>query len=246
MRWFLVAALLAAGCSKKSNDGLPPAQEWSANASGQMVQTGPNAIPPPAPPPGMMAASPHNGMDMGEGDDPHAGMDISGGLPPGANPHPDMGGVGGGDDPHAGLGIDPHGGGGTDVEKLGLPPPDPDRKIDPTRYVKGVIKLHPKAKDRAKAGTPLFIVVKRADAAGQPTGTPLAVDKLTWGGADLPFELSEKQAMVGGTELTGDVIVTARYDQDSDALTKEPGDIVGQVKVTLPADNVQIWLDTIL
>ena len=165
----------------------------------------------------------------------------------GANPHGGMA-----NDPHAGLGIDPTdprggmGGGSPDVGQMGLPAPDPNRPIDPTRYVKGVIKIHEKARARAKGGIPLFIVVKRVDASGQPTGTALAVDKLTWSGTDLVFELTEKQAMVGGTELTGDVIVTARYDQDGDALSKEAGDIVGQARVKLPADNVQIWLDTIL
>ena len=58
-----------------------------------------------------------------------------------------------------------------------------------------------------------------------PVGTPLAVEKLTWSNGDLAFELTEANAMVGGTELTGEVVVTARYDQDSDTLTKEAGDI---------------------
>jgi len=53
MRWSLLAILgssaLWAGCSKKSAEGLPPAQEWTQNSAGAMVQTGPNAIPPPAP-----------------------------------------------------------------------------------------------------------------------------------------------------------------------------------------------------
>lgn len=235
MRWFLVAALVASGCSsKKSSDGLPPAQEWAQNGAGAMVQTGPNAIPPPAPPPGMANLHGGNGNRMGGGDDPHAGLGIDP-VDPGADPS----------DPHAGLDMNGSGG-GTDVTKLGLPPPDPTRKIDPTRYVKGVIRIHMKAQARAKAGVPIFIVVKRADASGQPTGTPLAVDKLIWNNGDLNFELTEQQAMVAGTELTGEVIVSARYDQDSDALSKEPGDIVGQVKVKLPADNVQLWLDTIL
>ncbi len=229
MRWFLVAALLATGCSKKSSDGLPPAQEWAQNSAGAMVQTGSHAIPPPAPPPGM--ANPRGGTGMARGNDPHAGL----GIDPVA-----------GDDPHAGLDMNEGSGGSPDVTKLGLPPPDPDRKIDPTRYVKGVIRVHMKAQARAKAGVPIFIVVKRADASGQPTGTPLAVDKLVWNNTELSFELTEQQAMVAGTELTGDVIVSARYDQDSDALSKQPGDIVGQVKVKLPADNVQLWLDTIL
>ncbi|CAN5793426.1 hypothetical protein BH11MYX3_BH11MYX3_45550 [soil metagenome] len=231
MRWFLVAAVLASGCSsKKSSDGLPPAQEWSQNSAGAMVQTGPNAIPPPAPPPGM--ANPRGGNGMAGGNDPHAGLGI------------DPVGGRGGDDPHAGL--DMNESGSPDVTKLGLPPPDPDRNVDPTRYVNGVIRVHMKAQARAKAGIPIFIVVKRADASGQPTGTPLAFDKLIWNNGELNVELTEQQAMVAGTELTGEVIVSARYDQDSDALSKEPGDIVGQVKVKLPADNVQIWLDTIL
>lgn len=231
MRVILIAAVLAAGCSKKSNDGLPPATEWQANSGGAMVQTG-QPDPNVAPPPGMTTphgANPHAGM---AGDDPHAGL----GIDP----------VNGGDDPHAGMGIDPANSGGTDVSKLGLPAPDPNRAIDPGRYVRGTIKIHAKAKDRVKPGTGVFVVVKRADANGQPTGSPLAVDKLTWNKDELQFELTEKNAMVGGTELTGDVIVTARYDQDGDALSKEPGDVVGQAKVKLPADNVVIWLDTIL
>ncbi len=218
----VIAAATACSRDKKSQDGLPPAQEWKADETGAMVQMGKGTQ--PAPPPGMT-------------------------NPKGGNPHGGMG-----NDPHAGLGIDPvdprggmgGGGGGADVSQMGLPPPDPNRPIDPTRYVKGTIKIHEKAKGRAKAGIPIFIVVKRADASGSPTGSALAVEKLTWNNADITFELTEKQAMVGGTELTGDVVVTARYDQDGDALSKEAGDIVGQARVKLPADNVQIWLDTIL
>lgn len=82
--------------------------------------------------------------------------------------------------------------------------------------------------------------------AGQPTGAPLAVDKLTWQKDELPFEMTEAQAMIGGTQLVGDVVVVARYDQDGDAISKQPGDIVGQVRVTIPADGVKLTLDTIL
>jgi hypothetical protein len=168
-------------------------------------------------------------MDMGGGI-PHAGMDMSGGLPPAA--HWDQTSAGGG---------------GVDVTQLGIPPPDPNRKIDPSRRVKGVIKVHAKAKDRVKANGPIFIVVKRAGADGQPTGSPLAVERLEWSaGGALPFELTEANAMSAGTELSGDVIVMARYDQDSDAISKQPGDVTGQIRVKVPADNVEVVLDTIL
>lgn len=238
MRHLLVGILILAACGrdKKPVDGLSAkSEEWTQNSEGMMVQKGqldPKSLPPAAPPPGM--ANPHGG-GMGRTGDPHAGL----GIDP--------------TDPHAGLGIgpvgggDPHGAGGPDVTQMGLPAPDPNRKIDPSRFVKGMIKIHEKARTRAQAGTSLFLVVKRAGSDGSPTGAPLAVDKLTWNAAgELSFTLTEEQAMVGGTELVGDVIVSARYDQDADAITKQPGDITGSARVTLPAENVTIVLDTIL
>jgi hypothetical protein len=225
-----ISALAACDKGKGESRGLAPAKDWNADL-GEMspVQQG-------------KPSNPHAGVDMGGGGaNPHAGLDMN-------DPHAgiDMGGAG--SDPHAGLDMNnPHGaGGGVDVEKMGLPAPDPNRKIDPARTVKGVIRVHAKAKSRLSAGGAVFLVVKRADATGQPTGTPLAVDKLTWDKDEIPFEVSEKNAMVGGTELTGDVVVTARYDQDGDALTKEPGDVIGTQRVKIPADKVVVTLDDVI
>lgn len=166
---------------------------------------------------------------------PHAGIAAN------ANPH-------GGADPHAGIDMsNPHGGGGgVDVEKMGLPAPDPKRAINPNNRVKGEIKIHAKAKPRVTAGGTIFVIVKKAGPDGAPFGPPLAVDKLTWQKEPLPFEMTEAQAMIAGTELTGDVVVTARYDQDGDAMSKQPGDVVGTVKVKIPADKVTLTLDDVL
>jgi hypothetical protein len=38
----------------------------------------------------------------------------------------------------------------------------------------------------------------------------------------------------------------ARYDQDSDAMSKQPGDVTGQLRVKIPAVNVKLALDTVL
>ncbi len=244
MRHLLLGILVLAACGrdKKPNEGLPAnQQEWAQNG-GAPSQMG--ALPPAAPPPGM--ANPHGG-GMGNPSDPHAGL----GIDP-TDPHAGLGVNP--SDPHAGLGIgpagtggNPHGAGGPDVTQMGLPAPDPNRKIDPSRYVKGMIKIHEKARARAQAGTSLFVVVKRVGPDGAPFGPPLAAEKLAWNAAgELSFSLTEEQAMVGGTELTGEVIVTARYDQDADAISKQPGDITGSARVTLPAENVTIVLDTIL
>jgi hypothetical protein len=236
-----VGVLAAAGCSKKSQDGLPPATEWQTAPAESSAPGAPDPaepIPHFTPPPGMTSrpSNPHAGLDMGDPSDPHAGLDM--GDP--SDPHAglDMTGEGGSDNPHAG--------GGTDVTKLGLAAPDPDRPIDPSHRVTGTITIDPKAKAKLKPGTSVFLIVKRAGADGAPSGPPLAVDKLTWTGDGMPFELTEAQAMVAGTDLSGDVVVMARYDQDSDALSKQPGDVTGQVRVRIPADHVKLTLDTVL
>jgi hypothetical protein len=97
-----------------------------------------------------------------------------------------------------------------------------------------------------KDGTAVFVIVKQAGADGAPSGPPLAVDKLTWAKDGIKFEMTEAQSMIAGTQLAGTVVVTARYDQDGDALSKQPGDVVGTAKVTVPADNVNVLLDDVL
>jgi hypothetical protein len=245
-RAVLCGVLFVAACSKKP-DGLPPATEWStspAEAVAANAATGSDDVPHLKPPPGMTThgGNPHAGMDIGGGDgDPHAGLDVGGEGDGAADPS----------NPHAGLGMatgtNPHGAGGSiDVTKMGLAAPDPDRAIDPNHKVSGMITIDGKVKDKVKAGTAIFLIVKRAGADGNPSGPPLAVDKLTWSDGGVPFSLTDEQAMVAGTELAGDVIVMARYDQDSDAISKQPGDVTGQLRLKIPAVNVKIALDTVL
>jgi hypothetical protein len=224
--WLSLCA--GAGC-KKTADGLRPATDWQTEVAAPSTDELPGM--PPA------IGMGHNGGPEVESDDPsdpHAGVDMTGGDP---------------SDPHAGLDLtqNPHGaGGGMDVTKLGLQGPDPNRPIDPTHRVTGVISIAPAALAKAKSGTSIFLIVKRAGATGEPIGSALAVDKLAWSAEGVPFELTDAQAMIAGTELSGDVVVTARYDQDADAISKQPGDITGQVRVKIPADHVKLTLDTVL
>lgn len=217
-----VCVLAAASCSKKTQDGLPPASEWQSarTAESEAVE-----VPHFTPPPGMTsrASNPHAGLDVADPSNPHAGVDIDD-----DSPH--------GDNPHAGI----------DVTRMGFSAPDPDRPIDPDHRIAGTITVDPRARDRVKPGTAVFLVVKRAGAGGAPSGPPLAVDKLTWTGDGMAFELTDAQAMVAGTDLSGDVVVTARYDQDSDAMSKQPGDVTGQVRVQVPAEHVKLTLDTVV
>jgi hypothetical protein len=144
--------------------------------------------------------------------------------------------------PHAAT---PHGRIGTDVSKLGLPAPDPQRAMDPSHHVRGTIRVAEPLRDRAAQGAAVFVVVKRADATGNPSGPPLAVRRMAWQGDALPFELTEAQAMIGGTQLAGDVVVLAHYDQDGDALSHQPGDLTGRARATIPAERVDVVLDRV-
>ncbi|MEZ4404338.1 MAG: hypothetical protein R3B06_30235 [Kofleriaceae bacterium] len=229
----LVLALtstLAACSSKKSKDGLPPATDWQAPGA-----------PAPGAMPGAVATDPHAGVPGAPplgGGDPHAGV-------PGAPP---LGGGGGGD-PHAGVpGAPPlgGGGGGVDVAQLGLPAPDPSRPVDPSKFLAGTLDVPAALRSKIPAGGAIFVAVRSRDpGTGQGVGAPIAVEKLiapsTW---PMAWKLTEAQAMIGGTGFAGDVVVTARYDQDSDAMSKMPGDITGTAAATIPSAGVQLVLDT--
>ena len=223
----LLATLVAFGCSKKNPDGLPPAQDWKG---GQMGEAAATAKP-----------DPHAGMNMGGG---NMGGAHGGAMPPGHPPTGDQ--LPPGHPPMPNDQMPPgHPPSGPDVTQMGFSAPDPNRKVDPNRRIKGTLKVGAKAKANVKAGGAVFLIVKKADAAGNPSGPPLAVDKVLYAD-NLKFELTEANAMVAGTELVGDVVVTARFDQDSDAISKQPGDVTGQAKVKVPADNVELTLDTVL
>jgi hypothetical protein len=215
----LTLSLLAAtSCDRKKEAGLPPAPQWQAGGSAA-----------PAPDPGAGATNPHAGVPGAPEINPHAGV-------PGA---PEI-------NPHAGVPGAPDisgDSGGTDVAKLGLPPPDPSRPISADHYLKGTIRPAPALKDKVAQGGAIFVTAKRMDAAGQPTGAPLAVEKLQFTGDGITFELTEADAMIAGTKLEGEVIISARYDQDHDAISKQPGDVAGTLKVKVPADNLVLVLD---
>jgi hypothetical protein len=232
--WMFVVIAAAVACGKKSSDGLPPATEWQAPTVGG--GGGPTMG-------GGAAANPHAGVPGapplgGGGGDPHAGVP---GAPPLAGSD--------GSDPHAGVaGAPAMGGGGVDVAQLGLPPPDPTRPVDPTKFIGGTIDVPAALRAKIPTGAAIFVAVRAQDpSSGDGSGPPIAVDKLeatgTW---PMTWKVTEAQAMIGGTGFQGKVVVSVRFDQDSDAMSKQPGDITGKAAATIPAANVQIVLDTTL
>jgi len=225
----LAAAALACGCEKKDGGtDMPAAKQWNA-PSPVASQTG-------------AAGSAQGGMAMGGGD-PHAGMDMGGG-----DPHGGMN-MGGGD-PHGGMnmgGGDPHAGMDMGGGEMAMPAPDPNRPIDQSKFLRGVIDGTAKTKPLIKPGAILFIAVRPIDPkTGQVIGSPLAVDRIDVAKLPVPFELTEARAMVAGTQFAGDVVIEARGDGDGEARSKEPGDVVGSVRARIPATELRLELDSVL
>jgi hypothetical protein len=112
--------------------------------------------------------------------------------------------------------------------------------------IQGSIQVADKVKDKVQPGATLFLVARAALEGGKGAGPVLAARKLTVGGWPLSFELSQSDVMMEGVKLSGKVVLTARVDQDGDAMTKQPGDVEGLSQpLSVPAQGVQLILDTV-
>lgn len=220
----------AVHCSKKeTSEGLPAAQEWqvpdksdanggenkaTANTALKNSQQNPHG-------------DPHAGLNLDEmiqrGNDPHAGLDLKGMTASGA-------------DPHGGLEMDP--------EMAKFDPPDPNRNIDTSKFLTGTVNIKKEYLAGVSEGAVVFYSVRPIDKlTGDVIGSPLAVEiekNIKW---PMSFHLSEVNMMVDGTDFTGDVEVYVRVDGDGEARTKEPGDVEGSVKTTIPQKNLNIVLN---
>jgi hypothetical protein len=99
--------------------------------------------------------------------------------------------------------------------------------------IEGTITLAPALKDAVKSGEWLFLIARPDMGDGGAKGPPLAVKKLPVTGPDmfpLKYELSAADVMLQGMALQGNVRVEARIDQDGDAISKVPGDVLGSAQ----------------
>jgi len=118
-----------------------------------------------------------------------------------------------------------------------LPPP-------PEGSISGVINVAPAVADKVKPGETIYVIARNG-----ATNAAIAVVRLAapdkW---PLPFSLSGSHTMQPGSGLFGKVKLEARADVDGDAMTKKPGDVVGEVKdlVEVPKSDVVLTLDRVL
>jgi hypothetical protein len=124
----------------------------------------------------------------------------------------------------------------------------PAEPAAPPVGVSGIIRFDPAVQPVIAPGSTIFVAVRGAETGGglDMAAQVFAATKLPSTATPVAFHLTEAHSMMTATRVTGDVVVTARYDQDGDAITKQPGDITGKVHVTAPAAGLEIVLDDVL
>jgi hypothetical protein len=110
----------------------------------------------------------------------------------------------------------------------GHPSSQPQQPVAEKNYVYGEISLDPSLVGSVKQGSVLFVVVRRYVEGGK--GMLIAATKqanITKDSFPLKYVVKQQDAMMGAP-LVGKVTVSARVDQDGDAISKQPGDLIAE------------------
>ena len=134
----------------------------------------------------------------------------------------------------------------------GHPPTSQPAGTQPAKNatLKGRITLIDALKEKVKPGSVLFIIIRRDEGEGR-RGMMLAAKKVPVTGASLfplTYVITPLDVMMQGTTLAGPVRIEARIDQDGDAISKQPGDIVGALAkgAKVGQDGLDFALDNTL
>jgi len=94
------------------------------------------------------------------------------------------------------------------------------------QVIQGEIRLSPDLEKRVKKDAVLFVMAKLE---GADEGPPIAVTRIMVSTFPVPYTLSLTHGMMENSEdIAGrKVRVSARLDQDGDASTRQPGDLIG-------------------
>jgi len=122
----------------------------------------------------------------------------------------------------------------------------PPAADSPGASITGSIVLSPAvAKAKPKGGT-LYLVARRISDNPTARGTLIAVRKLPATKFPLPFSLTAADMPFQNGPFDGELVLTARIDQDGDPLTHEKGDVFGTLpKVPVGSHDVKLALDQV-
>ena len=120
------------------------------------------------------------------------------------------------------------------------PTSEPAGQTAPGVTITGTIEISPELQSSAPASAILFIIART-----QPVGPPLAVVRVPNPSFPHAFEMGQAQVMIPTLRFEGSITVTARLDSDGNAMTKLPGDLVGEVATPVApgASGLKLVLD---
>ena len=110
--------------------------------------------------------------------------------------------------------------------------------------ISGVVSIDPAVASKQEPGDVLFVIIRRPG--GSPR--PLAAVRIEHPKFPVPFEITNADVMIPGSELRGMVAVVARLDKDGSAGPAQPGDIEGEFEknpTMVGAKDVEIVLNKV-
>jgi hypothetical protein len=113
------------------------------------------------------------------------------------------------------------------------------KSADGADSVSGLIKIDPEMEKNLPDNWKLFLFARQA---GVQRGPPLAVKLLESLEFPYAFTLGQESVMMPGSVFEGEMILTARIDQDGDAKSS-PDDLEGILKVTAGDHKVELVID---
>lgn len=120
----------------------------------------------------------------------------------------------------------------------------PGGTFDPKKTLHGSIDISPHLKSKVSPGETVYLSV-RMDDGSQRGGTILAVKRLAADKWPITFELDGRDAMLQGTAFEGKVVFWAHIDRDGDPITRGPGDLIGELRTTIPS-TIKMTIDKVL
>jgi len=106
--------------------------------------------------------------------------------------------------------------------------------------IRGTVEIADSLYGERPAHGVLFIIAR-----SRPAGPPLAVLRVPSARFPYSFEIGQEHVMIPSLVFEGEIRLSARLDSDGNAMTKLPGDLVGEVPTPIGpgADGVALVLD---
>ena len=112
------------------------------------------------------------------------------------------------------------------------------------KEISGTVSIDPALAPLVQPNDVLFVIVRRPGGAPRP----LAAIRIEHPKFPVPFQITNTDVMMPGSELRGMVAVVARLDKDGSAGPAQPGDIEGEFAknpTMVGADNIEIVLNKV-